>query len=333
LKHNPVVAQARAAGRLRLGTTDAFFLDRLTGSFRTDLATASRTGLLDLSTGDWSPELCALHGVPMDCLPMIGPVDGGFGAVEGTPIRVSIVDQQAALYGHGCRKAGDCKITFGTGAFLLAVAGNGRPLTGELLPTIGWQMQGARAVFAIEGGVYDAGAALEWAKKIGLYADSAELDGFEGPSAIRRGLVFVPALSGLAAPYWDRQAVPLFIGMDHTTERSDMVRAVLEGIALLTAGLIEAASAVAPIGDMISIDGGLSNSRYFARFLAAASGRTIRVPAMRELTALGLAELCGIDVAAMRNDAEIFTPDGSVGAADHARFARAIDNARGWRGG
>lgn len=176
-------------------------------------------------------------------------------------------------------------------------------------------------------------AALEWAKKIGLYADSAELDGFEGPSAIRRGLVFVPALSGLAAPYWDRQTVPLFIGMDHTTERSDMVRAVLEGIALLTAGLIEAASAVAPIGDMISIDGGLSNSRYFARFLAAASGRTIRVLTMRELTALGLAELCGIDVAAMRNDAEIFTPDGSVDAADHARFARAIDNARGWRGG
>ncbi|NTE83985.1 glycerol kinase [Agrobacterium tumefaciens] len=331
VRHNPAVAQARAAGRLRLGTTDAFFLDRLTGCFRTDLATASRTGLLDLSTGDWSPELCALHGVPLDCLPTIGPVDGGFGAVDGTPIRVSIVDQQAALYGHGCRKAGDCKITFGTGAFLLAVAGHGRPLTGELLPTVGWQMQGAPAVFAIEGGIYDAGAALEWAKKIGLYAENAELDGFEGPSAIRRGLVFVPALSGLAAPYWDRQAVPLFIGMDHATERRDMVRAVLEGIALLTARLIEAASAVAPIGDTISIDGGLSNSRYFARFLAAASGRTICVPAMRELTALGLAELCGVDVAALRGDAEIFAPDGSVDAKDHARFARAIDSARSWQ--
>ncbi|MGQ2917780.1 FGGY family carbohydrate kinase [Rhizobium oryzihabitans] len=332
LRHNPAVARARAQGRLRLGTTDAFFLDRLAGCFRTDLATASRTGLLDLSTGAWSPELCALHAVPLDCLPSIGPVDGGFGSIDGTPIRVSIVDQQAALYGHGCRNAGDCKITFGTGAFLLAIAGHERPLMGELLPTIGWQKQGVPAVFAIEGGVYDAGAALEWARKIGLYADNAELDGFDGPSAIRRGLVFVPALSGLAAPYWDRQAVPLFIGMDHATERSDMVRALLEGIALLTVRLIEAAQTVVPIGDTISIDGGLSNSRYFARFLAAASGRTICVPAMRELTALGLAELCDIDVAAMRNDAETFTPDGSVEAADHARFARAIDNARGWRG-
>ncbi|MND54234.1 FGGY family carbohydrate kinase [Agrobacterium tumefaciens] len=333
VKHNPAVARARATGRLRLGTTDAFFLDRLAGCFHTDLATASRTGLLDLDTGDWSPELCALHGVPRDCLPAISPVDGGFGSIDGTPVHVSIVDQQAALYGHGCRKRGDCKITFGTGAFLLAVAGNERPLTEGLLPAVGWQMQGAPAVFAIEGGVYDAGAVLEWARKIGLYAENAELDGFEGASAIRRGLAFVPALSGLAAPYWDRQAVPLFIGMDHATERSDMVRAMLEGIALLTVRLIEAAAAAVPVSDTISIDGGLSNSRYFARFLAAASGRAIRVPAMRELTALGLAELCGIDVTAMRNDAEIFAPDGSVDATDHQRFARAIDNARAWRNG
>jgi len=331
VEHNPAVAQARAAGRLRLGTTDAFFLDRLAGCFRTDLATASRTGLLDLAKGGWSPELCMLHGVPLDCLPAIGPVDGGFGAIEATPVCVSIVDQQAALYGHGCRKPGDCKITFGTGAFLLAVAGNERPLTGELLPTIGWHRQGAPAVFAIEGGVYDAGAALEWARKIGLYADNDELDGFEGSSAIRRGLVCVPAFSGLAAPYWDRQAAPLFIGMEHATERRDMVRALLEGIAMLTVRLIDAMPPATPIDNTISIDGGLSNSRYFARFLAAASGRTICVPAMRELTALGLAELCGIDVAAMRNDTEIFTPDGSVDAADHDRFARAVDNARTWR--
>lgn len=331
LKNNPAVAEARAAGRLRLGTTDAFFLDRLAGCFRTDLATASRTGLLDLATGGWSPELCALHGVPLECLPEIGSVDGSFGAIARTPVRVSIVDQQAALYGHGCRAPGDCKITFGTGAFLLAVAGAERPQAGELLPTIGWQRDDAPAVFAVEGGVYDAGAALEWARKIGLYSHNAELDGFEGPSAIRRGLAFVPALSGLAAPYWDRLAVPLFIGMNHATERGDMVRAVLEGIALLTVRLIEAAQAVAPIGETISIDGGLSNSRYFAGFLAAASGRTIRVPAMRELTALGLAELCGIDLAAARNDAEIFTPSGSVDVEDHARFAHGINMAREWR--
>jgi len=331
LKNNPAVTEAHAAGRLRLGTTDAFFLDRLTGRFCTDLATASRTGLLDLATGAWSPTLCAIHGVPMNCLPAIGSVDGGFGAIEGTPVRVSIVDQQAALYGHGCHRPGDCKITFGTGAFLLAVTGNDRPLTGELLPTVAWQKQGAAAVLAIEAGVYDAGAALEWARKLGLYADNSELDGFEGPTAIRRGLAFVPALSGLAAPYWDRDAAPLFIGMDHATERADMVRALLEGVALLTVQLIEAAQAVAPIGDTISIDGGLSKSRYFAGFLAAASNRKIRVPAMHELTALGLAKLCGIDLAAARNHAEVFTPNGLVDVEDHARFARGVDMARKWR--
>lgn len=332
LKNNPRVAQAKAAGRLRLGTTDAFFLDRLAGCFRTDVATASRTGLLDLATGAWSPKLCALHGVPLNCLPAIGSVDGGFGAIQGTPVRVSIVDQQAALYGHGCRNPGDCKITFGTGAFLLAVAGDHRPSVEELVPTIGWQKQDASTVFAIEGGVYDAGATLEWARKLGLYVDHSELDGFEGQSAIRRGLVFVPALSGLAAPYWDRQAVPLFIGMDHGTERRDMVRALLEGIGLLTVRLIEAVRLIAPIGHTISIDGGLSHSRYFASFLAAASGRTIRVPAIHELTAVGLAELSGIDMEAVRNDAEIFAPDGSVEAEDHDRFMRAVKVARGWGG-
>lgn len=109
LKNNSAVAEAHTGGRLRLGTTDAFFLDRLTGCFYTDLATASRTGLLDLATGAWSPALCALHDIPIDCLPAIGSVDGGFGAIEGTPVRVSIVDQQAALYGHGCRRRGNVR--------------------------------------------------------------------------------------------------------------------------------------------------------------------------------------------------------------------------------
>lgn len=332
LDHNTDVAAAKKAGRLRLGTTDAFFLDRLAGSFRTDLATASRTGLLDLKAGRWSAELCALHGVPMECLPEIVAVDAGFGAIDGTPVRVSIVDQQAALYGHGCRTRGDCKVTFGTGAFLLAVTGDEPPESDGLLPTVGWQQSGKPPVFALEGGVYDAGAALEWARRIGLYDNVGELDGFEGPSALSRGLVFVPALSGLAAPYWDRQAAPLFIGMDHATTRRDMVRAVLEGIALLTVGLIEAAEAVTGSLPRLSIDGGLSQSADFAQFLASASGRTIEVPVLHELTAIGLAELCGIDAASVRANARRFMPDGSVSESDRRCFEAAVAHACGWRG-
>ena len=105
----PAVASAQASGRLRLGTTDAFFLDRLCGTFATDLATASRTGLLDLERGEWSPELCSLHGVPLERQPRIVAVDAGFGTIGGKPVKVSIVDQQAALCGHGCREPGDTR--------------------------------------------------------------------------------------------------------------------------------------------------------------------------------------------------------------------------------
>ncbi|MBS7539145.1 FGGY family carbohydrate kinase [Ancylobacter lacus] len=330
LDNVPAVAAARARGRLRLGTTDAFFLDRLAGVFRTDRATASRTGLLDLDSGEWSAELCALHRVPAAALPEIAPVDAGFGALDGVPIRVSIVDQQAALYGHGCQRRGEAKITFGTGAFLLAVTGTRRPSGAGLLPTIAWHRRGEAPVFAVEGGVYDAGAALEWARRIGLFADPAELDHFDGPSALSRGLVFVPALSGLAAPHWDRRAAPLFIGMDAATGRLDMARAVLEGIALLTVGLIEAAAGIGPI-DRLSIDGGLSQSRYFGRFLAAASGRAIHVPGSHEMTALGLAALCGVDVGFARTPARVFGPDGSVTAADRRRFEAALGKSLSWR--
>jgi glycerol kinase len=331
IENTPGVARAHKAGRLRLGTTDAFFLDGLAGTFATDLATASRTGLLDLATGQWSEALCELHRVPVECLPRIVAVDEGFGAIGGVPVRASVVDQQAALYGHGCRSPGDCKITFGTGAFLLAVTGAKRPPQADLLPTVAWARKGLGTTFAIEGGVYDAGSAIEWAQTIGLFSDVGELGAFDGPSALSRGIVFVPALSGLAAPYWDRTAAPLFIGMDHGTDRHDLVRAVLEGIAMLTVGLIEAASGIVELGSGISIDGGLSQSAYFAQFLASASGRTITVPSMHELTALGLAEFCGLDVGAARARHSRFEPDGSVTREHHARFAGAVERARGWR--
>ena len=331
IKNIPAVASAYSAGRLRLGTTDSFFLDRLCGSFATDLATASRTGLLDLQTGGWSREMCDLHGVPIACLPTISTVDGCFGTIGEKPVKASIVDQQSALYGHNCRNPGDCKITFGTGAFLLAISGTERPQDSKLIPTIAWHRAGEAPTFAIEGGVYDAGSALEWASRIGLFSTPADLEAFEGPSALSRGIIFVPALSGLAAPYWDRRAAPLFIGMDHATDRRDMVRAVLEGIAMLTVGLIEAASEVTGRGAGISIDGGLSQSSYFVQFLASASHRTITVPSMHEVTALGLAELCGADVGPARSASRIFTPAGSVSEDDHRCFARAIERARGWK--
>ncbi|MFJ3054989.1 FGGY family carbohydrate kinase [Herbaspirillum sp. NPDC087042] len=331
IRHLPPVATALGQGRLRLGTTDAFFLDRLCGRFCTDWATASRTGLFDLERGQWSQEMCELHGVPIQCLPEISDVDAGFGEINGVPLKVSIVDQQAALHGHQCRHSGDSKITFGTGAFFLAITGQERTRPRDLLPTIAWKKHDEPACHALEGGVYDAGAALEWARRIGLFSAMEELDHFDGPTALSRGIVFVPALSGLAAPYWDRDAVPLFIGMDHATDRRDMVRAVLEGIAMLTARLVDAAAQEMTLGSSISIDGGLSQSGYFARLLASACQKSIVVSSMYELSALGLAGLCGMDVTAMRGESRTYRPDSMVNADDHQLFAEAVRRAGGWR--
>ena len=283
---------------LRLGTTDAWFLDRLTGRFATDVTTASRTSLMNLATCSWDEELCRLFGVPMECLPEIRPSVGEFGAIFGVPVTAAVVDQQAALYGHGCRAVGDAKVTFGTGAFALALTGDEIVRVPErgLLPTVAWRI-GEETVHAVDGGVYDAGAAVEWAGRLGLYADLAELDAFSEPPAIERGLVFVPALSGLACPHWDRSAGALWLGMTAGTSRRDLCQSLLEGIALRTAEVVAAMAEHVPLAERLSIDGGLARSRYFAQFLADATGCTILRHGFDELTAFGCAALAarGLD--------------------------------------
>ncbi|CAM5452562.1 glycerol kinase GlpK [Frigidibacter albus] len=215
LRENPEARALAAAGRLRLGTTDAFFLERLTGRFVTDITTASRTSLMNLERGEWDAELCALFGVPVECLPQIVPSLGAFGTLPGgLPLTASLVDQQAALYGHGCRAPGDAKITFGTGAFALAVTGALlRPAAGGPLPTVAWQKAGAHPVHALEGGVYCASSAVNWARGLGLFSDFQEIADFIAPPAIDRGLAFVPALTGLACPHWDRAARGAWLGL------------------------------------------------------------------------------------------------------------------------
>jgi len=155
----PGAKEAHTKGRLRLGTTDAFFLDRLTGFFTTDITTASRTSLMNLENGAWDEELCRIFGVPIETLPEIRTTTGDFGAISTSsglkPVTASVVDQQAALYGFGCRQAGDAKMTFGTGAFALMVTGQDihrQPEQG-LLPTVAWQKVGEAPIYALEGGV------------------------------------------------------------------------------------------------------------------------------------------------------------------------------------
>jgi glycerol kinase len=341
LDNVPEAEALRREKRLRFGTSDAFFLDRLAGIFATDVTTASRTSLMNLDTLQWDPLLTEVFEVPIECLPEIRPTTGDFGAIDGVPVTASMVDQQAALFGHGCRRPGDAKITFGTGAFALAIAGP-RPLKDPgsgLLPTVAWKLGDAPATYAIDGGVYNAASALNWARELGLFGDFAEIDAFDGPPAIARGLAFVPALSGLGCPYWDRSAAGLWLGLGLETTKRDMVQSVLEGVALRAAQVIEAMSRLQPISSKLSIDGGLANNGYFRQFLAKALDRRVTVPASLELTGQGCAlfALIGAGLATVDRLPPAPPPQASIepGIPLHGalrrKFADAVKRCRGWR--
>ncbi|OUR78348.1 glycerol kinase [Alphaproteobacteria bacterium 46_93_T64] len=293
----PDAKQAWSRGTLRLGTTDAFFLDRLTGHFVTDVSTASRTSLMNLERLEWDETLCHIFGVPRECLPEIVPTTGDFGVMDTeygpTPVTASVVDQQAALYGFGCRNKGDTKITFGTGAFTLMVTGEkiiNKPELG-LLPTVAWQKAGQDPVFALDGGVHTAGAAINWARSLGLFNDFSEINSFNIPSAINSDLAFVPALAGLGCPHWEARARGVWLGLSLDHKPEQLVQSILEGVAYRSAEVIEAMSCCVPINDALFIDGGMSKNPYFVQFLANVTGREIRPANMPELTGLGTVKL------------------------------------------
>ncbi|MBL8596041.1 MAG: glycerol kinase [Devosia sp.] len=332
-----------ARGRLGLGTSDAYFAERLTGRYVTEPTTAGRTGLMNIRSCRWDAGLCELFGVPIELLPdivdgtdPIGEITTPTGPLQFT---LSLVDQVAALYGHGCRRPGDAKFTFGTGAFGLAITGIGAPVAnaGGAITAACWQ-DGTDRVYADDGGVYSAGAAIEWLGRIGLLSDLAELDHLSGASAASRGLFFVPALSGLACPHWDRTAAGLWIGLDAGTERTDLQKAVLEGVAFRTAEVLDVLALPNQQTGALSIDGGLARSGYFVGMLASITGRTISVLDAVELTAVGTAEMAlarALGEPLGRASRPVLkrrrvAPQHDA-AAFRARFADARQRATGWR--
>lgn len=296
LDHAEGAASLHRAGRLRLGTSDAFFIDCLTGCFVTDVTTASRTSLANLATLQWDPDLCAAFGVPAECLPVIVSSAGSFGELRhrpGTHLMASIVDQQAALYGHGCDQPGDVKITFGTGAFALRLAGTAPPAAAPgLIATCAWGIGTEPPCYATEASLFTAGGALEWLDRIGMRDGLDGLQPGPGSGASEQGVMFVPAQAGLGCPYWDRSARALWIGMDLTTTREQLAMAVLEGVALRAAQMIAALGANRD--GQVRVDGGVTHNAYFVDFLAAALGRDIAVAESTDMTAWGLIRLCRV---------------------------------------
>jgi glycerol kinase len=330
LDNSSGVANLARQGRLGLGTSDSYFIERLAGRYATDLTTASRTSLMNLGTCHWDAKLCDLFGVPVELLPEISADGEPIGIVKTAagkaPLLASAVDQIAALYGHGCRLAGEGKVTVGTGAFALALTGHSRPDNrAGIVPTAAWQTSQGR-LYAVDGGVYRAGAAVEWLLRIGLLSDLSELETLTPPSAAERSVFFVPALSGLACPHWDRSASGLFIGMDNATSREDLIKAVLEGVAFRVAEVLEALG-FAEAGKPISLDGGLTRSPCFMRFLSDVSGRHLLGRGDAEVTALGAAALA-FGVALGRDPGSFQLPFG-----DFSGFAPSEDGKKLRHGG
>jgi glycerol kinase len=250
------------------------------------------------------------------------------------PVRASIVDQQASLYGHGCRKPGDAKITFGTGAFALVLTGDRicRAPERGLLPTVAWQAAGQAPEYALDGGVYCAGSAINWARSLKLFDSFDAINSFQPASAIERDLVFVPALAGLACPHWDRRAAGLWIGMGLDTTALDLVQAVLEGVAYRAAEVLSAMADYTQIDGVISIDGGVSSNPYFCQFLANATGQDIKVQQSAELTALGTAMLASehrIEPERVSARNKIYQPEQSYGQYLD-RYREAVDRSKQW---
>jgi glycerol kinase len=289
-------------------TTDSWLLHRLTGRFVTDAATASRTLLLDLDDVAWSPRLGELFGVRIEDLPRIVDNDAVLGTTTafGDPIPVAgaVVDQQAALLAEGCLAAGEAKCTYGTGAFLLATLGPAavRSQAG-LVSCVAWSLHGT-PTYCLDAQVYTAGSAVDWLQRIGVVDGPAELDRLAGPATIA-GEVFVPALAGLAAPYWSSTARGLFAGLTLDSDRGAVVRAVLEGLAANVAVLAEtmARDLGRPL-QRLRVDGGLTRSRVLMQTQADLLQAPVDVHASHDATALGASALARLALGQAAGPAE-----------------------------
>ena len=279
-------------------TTDTWLLHRLGARYVTDAATASRTMLLDLDSATWSPRACELFGIDPGALPGVADCDAVAGETTvfgGRPLPVAgiAVDQQAALFAQGCRAPGDAKCTYGTGAFLLVATGTSAPRsTAGLSASVAWRLSGQRPAYCLDGQVYTAGSALRWLSSVGLLGDPAELDATAGTVPDSGAVVFVPALAGLGAPYWAPDARGVLTGLQLSTERGHIARAVAEGIAASVAVLAEAVTADigAPL-TALRVDGGLTRSRVLLQAQADLLQVPVLVSGTPHATALGVAAL------------------------------------------
>jgi glycerol kinase len=305
LRHNDDVKRAHDDGRLRMGTVDSFLCDRLGAGFATEPATASRTQLQRIDRpGRFDERLCEIFGIPMEVLPEIRDSAGELGALKHEswpveiPFRGQIVDQQAALAGAACVEPGRVKATYGTGVFVLAHVGEGVPEpAGGLLPTVAWSIDG-KVEYALDGGVFAAGAMLEWmCNQLGIAADPPALSKLAREAETSAGVRVLPALAGIGAPWWRPSARAVISGIYGGTKRENVARAALEGIAWRVADVVAAIRETAPV-ETLRVDGGLTNEPLLLQMQADSIGAPVEA-AGADATVLGAAALGGVGAGAI----------------------------------
>jgi glycerol kinase len=337
-------------GRLAFGTTDSWVLAKLTGgaSHATDPTNASRTMLYNIRKLDWDGELLGIFGIPAAVLPRVLPSSGEFGRTvrlgrlpAGIPVMGIAGDQQAALFGQAGFRPGAIKNTYGTGSFILL--NTGREIVESrhgLITTVACGPEG-RAVYALEGSVFVAGAAIQWLRdQLGLVQSAAESAAAAEAVADNAGVYFVPAFVGLGAPYWDAEARGTIVGLTRGASRNHIIRAAVEQMAYSIRDVLETMRKESGLRIReLRVDGGASANDVLCRFQADILGIPVLRPKTVETTALGAAYLAGLAAGVWDSTAAIerlavderkFTPAMTRGQADklYAGWLAAVRKAR-----
>ena len=297
-------ARVRAEkGELLFGNMDTWIIWNLTGAHLTDVTNASRTLLMNLQTLDWDEEILSLLDIPRALLPEIrssSEVYGAsHGALGGVPVAGDLGDQQAALFGQTCYNPGEAKNTYGTGCFMLLNTGETPvPSTAGLLTTLGYKIGDQKAVYALEGSIAITGALVQWLRdNLGLIEKSSDVESLAQTVADNGGVYFVPAFSGLFAPYWRSDARGAIVGMTRYVNKGHIARAALEATAFQTREVLDAMEADSGVKlTALKVDGGMVFNELLMQFQADVLNVPVIRPKVTETTALGAAYAAGLAV-------------------------------------
>ena len=343
LDNVPGAREKAEAGKLRFGTVDSWLVWQLTrGEVHvTDVSNASRTMLFNIHTLEWDKELLELLDVPASMMPEVRSSSEVYGVTKTTifahevPIGGIAGDQQAALFGQMCTEPGSVKNTYGTGCFLLMNTGE-KPILSRnnLLTTVAWKI-GDKVNYALEGSIFVGGSVVQWLRDgLGIIRSSSEIEGLASTVEDNGGVYFVPALTGMGAPYWDQYAHGTICGITRGTTAAHIARAALEGIAFQTMDIVGAMEKDAGVKlSELKVDGGASRNNLMMQFQADVLDTSVIRPKVTETTAMGACYLAGLavgfwssldEIKAQWQAEHVFTPSGADTAALKAGWADAI---------